>query len=180
MLDFDPVQTALEKLGASTDASEAHGTMCGLLMANLSMASWLEHSLDGLPDRNDVIAKEQLDVLRQLFEHSREQLNDDDFAFEMLLPDESEDFGLRLLALSGWCQGFLYGLGVSGAASVESLDAPAQECLSDMLEISKLSHDDEPGNESEQQYAEVVEHVRMATLMLHESIGSLQPAPAIQ
>ena len=180
MLDFDRVQEALESLGATADAAESHGTLCGLLMDNESMSVWLGHILDDLPDPNNVLAAEQLIVLKQLFEETREQLNNEDLSFELLLPDDSDDFDLRLLALSAWCQGILYGIGASGAGTKESLDQQTQECLSDLLEISKLSHDAEASDEAEQHFAEIVEHVRIATLLLNESFNPVMPASTMQ
>jgi len=180
MLDFDSVQTALEKLGANVDAAETHGTLCGLLLDRADMATWLKHTLDNLPDKGDVLATEALTLLKQLYESSRETLNTEDLSFELLLPDESDDFGIRLLALSGWCQGFLYAVSIIGLGKNDSLDALSQECLSDLLEISKLDHQEAEGEEAEQQFIEIVEHVRMSVLMLNESNSPVMPTPAIQ
>ena len=176
MLDFDRVQTALEKLGANVDAAEAHGTLSALLIDNTGFAAWLGHTLDELPDKGNVLAAEQLGVLEQLFEYTREQLGDEDLSFELLLPDDTDDFGLRLLGLSGWCQGFLYGFGVSGATIEDTLDDESHECLSDLLEISKLGYDEEASDETEQQYIEIVEHVRVAILLLNESLNPRNPS----
>ena len=175
MLDFDQVQGALESLGANADAAESHGTLCALLIDNAKLATWLGHTLDELPEAGNVLAAEHLGVLEQLFEETRERLNDEELDFELLLPDDSDDFGLRLMALSGWCQGFLYGVGVIGVGDESELDEAARECLSDLLEISKLSHDEQASDEAELQFAEVVEHVRMATLLLNEYLNPLKP-----
>jgi len=180
MLDFDQVQTVLELLDANVDAAEAHGTLSALLIDNAGFATWLGHTLDELPDKGNVLATEHLDVLEQLFEQTRGQLHDEELSFELLLPDETDDFGLRLLGLSGWCQGFLYGIGVSGATGEDSLDEEARECLSDLLEISKLGHDEETSDETEQQYTEIVEHVRVATLLLNESMNPFKAASGEQ
>ena len=175
MLDFDTVQAALERLGANADAAESHGTLCGLMMSHATLSGWLAHTLDEMPNRGNVLAAEQMQVLETLFEQTRELLDNGDLNFELLLPDDSDDFGLRLLGLSGWCQGFLYGIGATGAVQQDELDETARECLSDLLEISKLSHDEEASDEAELQFAEVVEHVRMATLMLNETLNPLKP-----
>lgn len=177
MLDFDRVQAALEALGATCDAAEAQGSLCGLLIDNAVFADWLGHTLDDLPDSGDVLAAERLGVLSELYEQTRAQLQDEELSLELLLPDESDDFSVRLLGLASWCQGFLYGIGVAGRLDPDSYDETLQECLSDLLEISKLCHDAEADDEAEQQYIEIVEHVRMATLMLHES---LNPVPVEQ
>ncbi len=179
MLDFDQVQSALERLGSTADAAESHGTLCALLIDNAPCANWLGHTLDELPDKGDVLANEQLGLLEQLYEHTSAQLNDEELNFELLLPDESEDFGLRLLGLSAWCQGFLYGFGVFRAGVEDSLDDETRECLSDLLEISKLSHDEEASEDAELQYAEIVEHVRIAALILNESLNPLKSSSTV-
>jgi len=180
MPEFDSVQNALEKLGATVDASESHGTLCGLLLDNCGMAVWLQHTLDELPNSTDVIANEHLQVLKQLFEVSREQLNTVDLSFELLLPDDSDDFGVQLLGLSTWCLGFLYGLGITAKNNSKELDEQSQECLSDLLEISKLDHDEIESPETEDQLVEIVEHVRVAVLFLNEAINRIMPAPPLQ
>ncbi len=179
MLDFDAVQRALERLGANSDAAEAHGTLSALLLGNATLAAWLAHTLEDLPDPADVVAAEQIAVLEALYRSTREQLIDEGFEFAPLLPDDSAGFDERLLALSSWCQGFVYGFGATGAHESDVLDDAARECLSDLLEISKLGHDEEPSDEAEQQYLEVVEHVRMATLLLHETLNPLAPSETV-
>ena len=179
MLDFDAVQDALERLEANAGAAESHGTLCALLIANASFADWLGHTLDDMPESGDALAAERLELLRQLYNGTRAQLNQEELGLELLLPDQSEDFGGRLIALADWCQGFLYGIGAAAVAPDEALDDEARECLSDILEISKLAHDAEAGDEAELQYAEVVEHVRMAALLLNESLNPSTPANTV-
>jgi uncharacterized protein YgfB (UPF0149 family) len=179
MLDFDRVQTALEGLGANVDAAEAHGTLCALLLENADLPVWLGHTLDDLPDASDVLAKERLGVLENMFTVTQEQFDSEDLSLEILLPDEDDDFGLCLLGLSSWCQGFLYGFGVKGPTAEDALDDDAREGLSDLLEISKLSHDEEASEAAQQQFAEIVEHVRIVTLMLKESMNSLKSVPTV-
>ena len=179
MIDFDRVQVALEGLGANLDAAEAHGTLCALLLDNSDLPTWLGHTLDDLPEAGDVLAAERLGVLEELFVTTAEQFESDELTLEILLPDEDDDFSLCLLGLSNWCQGFLYGFGVSAAASEEELDEDAREGLSDLLEISKLSHDEEASEAAQQQFFEVVEHVRIITLMLRESLNPLNPVSTL-
>jgi len=170
MLDFDRVQDALEGLDANVDAAEAHGTLCALLLEDADLPTWLGHSLADLPAAGDVLACERLAVLEELYVTTRDQFGADDLGFDILLPDEDDDFGLRLLGLSHWCQGYLYGFGVLGAQVEAALDTDARECLSDLLEISKLSHDEDSSEDAQLQFAELVEHVRIVALMLSESL----------
>jgi len=179
MLDFDAVQRALQHLGATAEAAEAHGILAALLLDRSPLPLWLGQILDDLPDKGDALAAERIALLEELYAETREQLENEEFGFELLLPDEVEDFGRRLQGLASWCQGFLFGLGVSGLAGGERLDTEARECLSDLLEISKLSDDDEGGDEAELQFAEIAEHVRMVTLLLNESLNPLQPSATL-
>lgn len=180
MMDFNSVQNALERLGATTDASESHGTLCGLLLGNSTMAMWLEHTLSAVPEQGDVLAAEQLRILKQLFEQTRDRLNIEDMSLELLLPDDSDDLTRRLFNLASWCQGFLYGITVIGQSNSKTHDEQSRECLSDLLEISKLDAKEVASEETEQQFAEIVEHVRMSVLMLNETLNPVIPAPPIQ
>lgn len=180
MLDFDSVQNALERLGTTADASESHGTLCGLLLGNSTMAMWLAHALDAVPEQGDVLAAEQLQILQQLFEQTRERLNIEDMSLELLLPDDSKKLTERLVNLASWCQGFLYGITVIGRNNSETQDEQSRECLSDLLEISKLDTEEVASEETEQQFAEIVEHVRMSVLMLNEILNPVMPSPPMQ
>lgn len=179
MLDFDRVQAALEGLGANVDAAEAHGTLCALLLKDADLPGWLAHSLDDLPDSGDVLAGERLAVLQQVFADTRDQLANEDLGFQLLLPDDDDDFGVRLLALASWCQGYLYGFGVLGAEAEANLDEDSRAGLSDLLEISKLSHHEEASEDAQRQFVEIVEHVRIVILMLNETLNPSQSAPTL-
>ena len=179
MLDFDSIQNSLEKLHAVTDASEAHGTLCGLLLGQQDMAKWVKFTLDVIPEQNDLLAKESFQLLQELFDYSKQQLYSDEMSLELLLPEDNEEFAIRLLGLAGWCQGFLYGLAVNGEALVSRLSEQGRECLEDLLEISQMGHDEEETEETEGVYAEIVEHVRLSVVYMNEEINPLLPAPQV-
>ena len=83
------------------------------------------------------------------------------------------------MALASWCQGYLYGFGVLGKAVEAGLDEDAREGLSDLLEISKLSHDEEASEDAQLQFAEIVEHVRIVVMMLNESLKTSAPSATL-
>jgi uncharacterized protein YgfB (UPF0149 family) len=176
MQDYERIQACLLRLGANIDAAEAHGLACGLLMGNEGFEVWLRHSFDELPDERDLNARDCLDALRRLYEETRVQLNAEDFALELLLPGEDEDFSARLMALADWCQGLSYGLGVLGENRLQRLSDQGRECLNDLLEISKLSHDEEDSEENEGLLAELVEHARLCAIFLNEELNPVTPA----
>jgi yecA family protein len=179
-LDFETIQQALERLQAMTDASEAHGTLCGLLLGQQDFSRWLEFTLHRQPDPQDLVQREQLQVLNGLYEQTRSDLNAEDMDLQLVLPDESDAFSTQLLALGNWCRGFLYGLGVNGESLLQGLSDQGRECMDDLLQISQLSHDEEQNEESEIMLAEIVEHVRLSVIYLNEEINPVLPAPQMQ
>ena len=180
MPDFDSVQSSLLGLHAMTDACEAHGTLCGLLLGQQDFAAWVKYTLENSPDANDLLAKQHLQPLRDLYELTRKQLNAEDMSLELILPDENNEFAVRLIGLASWCQGFLYGVAVNGESLLTNLSEQGRECMDDLLQISQLSHDEEQSEESETVYAEIVEHVRLSVIYLNEEINPVLPAPSLQ
>ncbi len=173
MFDFDSVQNALEKLQSVTDAAEAHGTLCGLMLGQKGLIQWIKVTLEVVPEQSDLLAQEYLQLLEEVFDHTRQQLYSDDMALELLLPDDNDEFAIRLLGLAGWCQGFLYGLALNGEALVARLSEQGRECLEDLLEISQLGHDEEETDETEVVFSEIVEHVRMSVIFMNEDLNPL-------
>jgi uncharacterized protein len=173
MLDFDQVQNSLQQLPAMTDATEAHGTLCGLLLGRHDFAKWLGYTLEKSPDPNDLLAKESIQVLQDLYQQVKTQLNSDDMSFELLLPDDDQEFAIRLLGLGSWCQGFLYGLAVNGEAMLNNLSEQGRECMDDLLEISQISHQEEENEETELVYSELVEHVRLSVIFMNEEMNPI-------
>ena len=171
--EYEKVQAALGKLKAITDVPEAHGTLCGLLLGQQPISRWLEFTLESVPDKQDLVAREQLAVLDQLYQSTKVDMNGDDMALELMLPEEDHDFSERLLGLASWCQGFLYGLGVNGEGVLQQLSDQGRECMDDLMEISQLSHDEEQNAETENVFAEVVEHVRMSVIYMNDEINPL-------
>lgn len=180
MPEFDQVQQALEKLHAMTDASEAHGTLCGLLLGQKDFAKWIQFTVEAVPDSGDLLKKEQMALLQALFEITRSRLNAEEMDFELLLPDEGYEFSVHLLGLATWCQGFLYGVAASGEAMLKKLSEQGLECMDDILKISQMSHDDEQDDEAETVFAEIVEHVRLSVIYLNEELNPVLPSPPLQ
>ncbi len=83
--------------------------------------------------------------------------------FAPLLPDDDEPLAERATALAQWCQGFLYGLGTGRLNSIDELPGEVGEIVHDLTEISRATPGEEdPTEDDEQAYAELVEFVRVA------------------
>ncbi len=176
--DFDKVATLLSNNKIFNSVSELHGVICGQLCAGGKQGdatlTWHLLGLENKPSKimSDLIIRLQLNI--------REQLDADDFSFQILLPDDDEEPALRLHALSDWCEGFISGFGGAFAKGDSSLLEETREVLKDFTAIANVddSEQDEIEN-GEQDFMEVLEYVRMATYSVYLQYRPDQPESMI-
>jgi len=185
-IDYEKVETLFRQLGLRLNPAECHGNLCGLLCAteSLQAAAWVDQVLSGqldLPGKEAGPAHteegEPRTALLILYKNAVIQLEDSEYGFSLLLPDEDQPLTERVEALSLWCQGFLLGLGLGGVREQSALPGDSAEVMRDFVEISRLGHD--PGREKEEDegaYAEIVEYVRMAALLIYEELRPMRAA----
>src|SRR5690625_7953222 len=105
----------LVPLEVSLEPAELHGVLCGKLCggADPSETDWLLEAVEELdftqPPDHAVRA-----ALSALFQQTRQQMVQQEFDMELLVPADDEDIFDRVAALSNWCQGFLVGFGAAG------------------------------------------------------------------
>ncbi|WP_455217273.1 UPF0149 family protein [Kaarinaea lacus] len=172
--DYLAISAVLEKLETEVTPAEVHGTLCGLLCANVgaSARQWQENLWPESADKNDLVKAEALEILNQLHDTSRLQLNDPNCEYELLLPDDDDPLENRVNALGDWCQGYLVGLTLGGVTDFSPLPESAREVANDMVEIARAgtSYDLEGSEEDENAYAELVEYLRVGILLINEEL----------
>ena len=89
-----------------------------------------------------------------------------DYSFNPLLPEDNEPIASRTQALSLWCQGFLFGLSVSGLKTLDALSEASREIVEDFSSIAQLEEQFEEGENEESAYMELVEYLRIGTFTL--------------
>lgn len=164
----DDVDLTLEDLGAVIGAAQVHGLLAGLACAGASLpAADLRSLLD-----------EELDIgldegtfreLREINTLVRRQLEDDELGFEILLPDDDRPLAERVRAMAQWCDGFLAGFGTgSGGRRDSDLPTDVRDLLSAIGEFTRaeLGDEDGEGEQSEREYFELVEYLRVAALTI--------------
>jgi uncharacterized protein YgfB (UPF0149 family) len=170
LVDFASVDGLFHQLGLGLDAAECHGTLCGLLCASDTVkgSAWVNQVLSGRLD----LPEEEAPPL-QVGSHG----DDPEYGFSLLLPDDDLPLAQRAESLSRWCQGFLAGLGLGGLQDQSKLPGDSSEVMRDFVEISRLGHGDgDDSNEDEAAFAEIVEYVRMAVLLVYEELRPLRTA----
>jgi len=96
------------------------------------------------------------------------QLEDRDFAFELLLSD-SDDTAAQADALFTWARSFLGGFGLGAGQQRPALSEEGEEALNDLAKLAQASSEDfESGNDDDEDaLAEIEEFIRVAVLILH-------------
>lgn len=174
---FHELDDALAAVGGETRAAEAHGLLCGMFCApeEPEAARWVAHVLAGASAHGQA-ARDCLAALTELFEQTRASLENEALEFQPLLPADDEPLEARARALGEWCEGFLFGLGVAGSER-ERLPREAAEVVNDLGQIARIDPEAGADEDSEQAYTELVEYLRVATLLVREHVTT-PPAPA--
>ncbi len=162
------INAILVKNGTDFCAAEAHGVATGLLCVNenADSAYWLQELLHNVP----AIAEEQQQLLLRLFEETRNLLSsEDDFEFDLFLPDETTPFTEQIEALISWCQGFLFGVGYMW--SKPNFPKEVNEILKDIAEFTKLDTDSQNSEQDEIALMELTEYLRTAVLLLRAELA---------
>lgn len=169
---YHRVMEALAPLELPMSVSEIHGLICGYLCAGANQRG--EHYIRSLLSGYDrVQSREAMLCLFELFTFSFQQMQSGDFAFYMLLPDETESLSLRAQAFSEWCEGFTQGITLSGIGYHELEDEETQDALEHISEFAQLDYSElSVGEEDEKALVEVSEYTRMAVLRLHGDLQS--------
>ena len=94
-----------------------------------------------------------------------------DFDFSLIIPSDDESIAERVEAVSLWCSGFLSGYGESGRQLSSDDASDVKEALLDLSRIASMSGEVPEGEENESDLTEIVEFVRISTLLIFAATG---------
>jgi len=167
VFDFDEFANHLLDQGLLASPSQLHGCLCGLLGAGAPAQP--EYGLDALAQTLDLeVHGELASRIMQLYTVTEAALQDEEFTFLPLLPDEEEEIALRTAALANWCDGFLAGFAYATAAANSNGSALSQETGEILRDIGAMAQAEPAADESEEEaedsYIELVEYLRVAVV----------------
>lgn len=167
VFDFDEFASHLLDQGLQTSPSLLHGCLSGLLGAGAEAQP--EYGLDAISQSLEVnVHGELASRIMQLYTATLASLQDDEFLFHPLLPDDDDDIILKTESLASWCRGFLTGFAYCVAARNkvgEALSPETGEVLRDITAMAEAVVDDQEGGEdAEESYMELVEYLRVAVV----------------
>lgn len=170
----DQLDLLMARLQAGVDAAEVHGALAGFLCGGGRghPDRWGESlALDAVHDAQIEGGADAVE-LRTLYDNVAHELADADDIFVPLLPDDDGALSMRADALVSWCRGFLGGIGLANPRARGALSEDADEAIADLGRIaaSELSVDE--GEADELAYAEVLEFVRVAVLLLRDECAA--------
>jgi len=171
---FQELSKELNKQKIKVHPSQLHGIFCGLLAGKGNqMPSW--------PDAvalSDAHLAKVKNHLQSLFDASEQQFKDFLFELELFLPDDEQSLQARAEALTLWCQGFFTGLEFVGVRIKNHAQQEVAEAMDDLIEITKMNYEEVVAtDEDEDAYIELVEYVRMAAIMIYQSLQHPDEAP---
>ncbi|MGH8120577.1 MAG: UPF0149 family protein, partial [Gammaproteobacteria bacterium] len=112
-MNFDELNQLLSDAGCGTRAAECHGFLCGYFCSNGDPGEEVVRNclLGDIEGDLQVVCLERIKALAATV---HEQITSQDFALELLLPDDSRPLHERGASFIQWCEGFLSGLGAAG------------------------------------------------------------------
>ncbi|TAK77053.1 MAG: hypothetical protein EPO11_03215 [Gammaproteobacteria bacterium] len=163
---YAQLDQALAKTALKLHPSQVHGLVCGILSGNPHSTTAWEELITGGKES----AKTHT-VLQGLYDVSAKQLDAFLFEFQLLLPVDSAPLPQRAEALTLWCQGYLTGLKVVGIDIVGREPSEMTEAINDIIEIAKMNYEEVVASEEDEvAYVELVEHVRMAAILIYQDL----------
>lgn len=175
VFDFEELANHLLEQGLDSSPSQIHGCLCGLLAAGAP--SQAEFGLDALTRALDLVLHGELaGRVLELYAVTAAALQDEEFSFHLLLPEDDEDIAVRTEAMAAWCKGFLAGFAQVSAVperAGSALSQDSSEILKDVAVIAQAGvDDDEDEEDSEESYMELVEYLRMAVMNVYMEHGA--------
>jgi len=175
MPGYDAINQLLKEQGVGLTPAEMHGLISGILCGGNKESSW-QPLLHELTNEGLAFSKNLADALRQMHAAIDDALEDDGFMFQLYLPDGDDCTVFdRADALAGWVNHFLLGLGVT-QPKLDKVTGETGEAIDDLRNIAQLGYDEEDDQEElEMSLEEIIEYVRVAALLCHDTFTRAQP-----
>lgn len=168
-MDYAACRDALERVEADLGAAEFHGTACGMLCTRPDprLDQWIDEIVitEHRPQ-----SRNWSRPLCESVESARRAFDDGNYSLELLLPGDDVPIDERSRALSDWCSGFLFGLGMAGGHVTEGLSDDAREVVVDLTEFTRIDAADDYSEGAEKAFQEIVEYVRVGVLLIYEEL----------
>ena len=178
LTDYIQAQLLLEKHDIFVSPSEAHGTISGLLACGLNIdeKQYLIMLSDVFNDGQS-FSKDLKGLFAEMYSHVMSCFNSEEPNFELYLPNENETLLDKANALVAWVSGFLLGFGLK-RKDYGVMSDDVKEVISDFSEITRLDTDFGEEEEDQQAFHEIVEYIRVSSLLCFAEMGKGTVSPS--
>jgi hypothetical protein len=172
---YDRLKSVLENSDCNVGASEAHGILFGLMTGPQAYDErvWFSCLAESEDVFRDSLEADSAKFLSLLADISAEVLRAGSGIF-LLLPKDDINLSIRVSEFSKWCQGYLYGLGISGFNRDNLSVEPCLSFLSDLERFCRLDEDLIADEEGEKALVELYEFTRVGIMTIYEELKSLK------
>lgn len=160
---YEALTTALRRVNSQLSAAECHGLIAGALNTQNTALISRFFTEDDERVKHDT---ELAELISQLVHLTAESYRDENFNFQLLLPDDDVALQDRSRALAEWCGGYILGLLESGIKEFDRLPEDAAEVAKDLVEISQLDTSEENSG-SDSDLMQLEEYVRVGVQILY-------------
>ena len=169
--NYNALASVLSQQGVGMTPAEMHGLLSGIICGGNQDHSWKKLVHD-LTNEGLAFSQSLAQPLQALHDGIATTLEDEGYLFQLLLPDDDDITVFdRADALAGWVNHFLLGLGVT-QPKLDKVTGETGEAIDDLRTIGQLGYDeDEDQEELEQSLEEVIEYVRVAALLCHDTFN---------
>jgi uncharacterized protein YgfB (UPF0149 family) len=179
VVDFDTLADLLLSASLQRSPAELHGCLTGQICVGAALTPDIALAL--LAESYQIqVGGEVGRQLTQLYQSAQSSL-EQGFDFQLLLPDADAELTERVSELGCWCQSFLDGFAqafaLGGGPGPNASDvAELREVLEDFAAIAQAGLDDSSaGNDSEQDFLELEEYVRLAAVNVYLELSTPEP-----
>ncbi len=172
--DYDELADQVAWVCDSFSLSYVHGVITAYLCFDLpfDVEEWLGSQVEiNLTSRLSEISEQDIQVAREallnLHQVSLKNLQNEEMGFDLLLPNDDEEMGYRAAALSDWSRGFIeVHESINTELDLSDDAADALVYLNQIIDLEICSEDAEE-EEEEKAYFEIVEFVRLSSVLLY-------------
>ncbi len=153
--------------------SQVHGLFCGYICATSGKVDSRWEKIVFGKNKH----AECRELLQEIYETSYHQMSEFSFEFTLILPSDDTDINVRTEALGLWCQGFLSGLEQCQIPLQNREESDVTDTLNDIIEIAQVNFGDiADDDEDETAYFELMEYVRLGTLLIFQDLKIANPS----
>ena len=174
-MQIEKFRNMLDEHEALCSCYELHGLLCGMLTVDIStrFKRWTQEA-QKMGVAPNCFEGSLMAIWQALFTGIVEQLIRGDLRFRPLLSeDANDDYDVRVRALIDWCNGFMYGIGITDPKFERNLSKVSKKILADVNEITLADWTILPGKnqiENEVAYQSAVEYLGIGVVMMCDEI----------